>query len=166
MTHALYQQRWADARAAGCHSILEERMPLMRISLRADTPADTQRAIADGVHRALVDAIGTPHADRFQIIERLAADALIADPEYLGVRRQNVVFVHIVLARGRSAEKKAALFSGIAKELAKAGVRGEDVFVTLAENGRDDWSLGNGQQQLLDDALLRRHGWIPPSPGG
>ncbi|HKA41538.1 MAG TPA: tautomerase family protein [Burkholderiales bacterium] len=139
-------------------------MPLMRISLRADTPAQTQRAIADGVHRALVDAIGTPEADRFQIIEQFPAEALIADPTYLGVSRQNVVFVNIALARGRSSQKKAALFAGIAKHLAKAGVRGEDVFVTLTENGRDDWSVGNGQQQLLDDELLHRHGWIPPTP--
>jgi phenylpyruvate tautomerase PptA (4-oxalocrotonate tautomerase family) len=136
----------------------------MRISLRADTPADTQRAIAEGVHRALVDAIGIPEADRFQIIEQFPTEALIADPEYLGVSRQNVVFVNISLARGRSPEKKAALFAGIAKHLGKAGVRGEDVFVTLSENGRDDWSVGNGQQQLMDDELLRRHGWTPPTP--
>lgn len=139
-------------------------MPLMRISLRADTPADTQRAIADGAHRAMVDAIGIPESDRFQIIEQLPAEALIADPEYLGVSRRNVVFVQITLAHGRSSEKKAALFAGIAKRLAEAGVRGEDVFVTLTENGRDDWSVGNGQQQLLDESLLRRYGWTPPTP--
>jgi len=139
-------------------------MPVMRISLRADTPADTQRAIADGVHRAMVEAIGIPENDRFQIIERLPAEALIADPDYLGVRRQNVVFVNITLVP-RSSEMKAALFAGIAKQLAKAGVRGEDVFVTLTENGRDDWSGGNGQRQLLDEKLLRQHGWIPPAPG-
>ena len=129
-------------------------MPVMRISLRADTPADTQRAIADGVHRAMVEAIGIPENDRFQIIERLPAEALIADPDYLGVRRQNVVFVNITLVP-RSSEMKAALFAGIAKQLAKAGVRG----------GRDDWSVGNGQRQLLDEKLLRQHGWIPPAPG-
>jgi len=139
-------------------------MPLTRISLRADTPADTQRAIADGVHRAMVEAIGIPEHDRFQVIERLAPDALIADPEYLGVRRQNVVFVNITLVP-RSPEMKAALFAGIAKELTKAGVRAEDVFVTLTENGRDDWSVGNGERQLLDERLLREHGWNPASPG-
>jgi phenylpyruvate tautomerase PptA (4-oxalocrotonate tautomerase family) len=136
-------------------------MPFVRISLRADTPADTQRAIADGVHRALVDAIGIPEADRFQVIERLPADALIADPGYLGVHRENVVFVNITLVP-RSVEKKAALFAAIAKQLGEVGVRGEDVFVCLTENSREDWSVGNGQQQLLDEQLMRRHGWKPP----
>lgn len=137
-------------------------MPLVRISLRADTPAETQRAIGDGVHRAMVDAIGIPPGDRFQIIDQLPAEALVADPEYLGVSRENVVFVQITLVRGRSQEKKAALFAGIAKNLAEAGVRAEDVAVVLTENGREDWSVGNGQQQLLDADLLRRHGWTPP----
>jgi hypothetical protein len=58
---------------------------------------------------------------------------------------------------------KAALFAEIANQLAAAGVRSEDVFVTLTVNGRDDWSVGNGEQQLLDEELLRQHGWIPPT---
>jgi phenylpyruvate tautomerase PptA (4-oxalocrotonate tautomerase family) len=136
-------------------------MPLMRISLRDDTPADTQRAIADGVHRALVEALGLPEHDRFQIIDRLPAASLIADAQFLGVQRQNVVFVEITLVP-RTVQMKAALFAAIAKHLGKAGVRPEDVFITLHENSRSDWSLGNGEQQLLDDALLRRHGWTPP----
>src|ERR1051325_1186012 len=123
-----------------------ETVPVMRISLRADTPADTQRAIADGVHRAMVDALGLPEADRFQIIERLPAEALIADPGYLGVGLRNVGVVNITLVPRRPREEA-------------------DVFVTLTVNGRDDWSVGNGEQQLLDDELLRRHGWIPPSTG-
>ena len=139
-------------------------MPLVRISLRADTPADTRRAIADGVQRAIVEALGVPENDRFQIIDQRPAEALIASPTYLGMNRQNVVFVQITFVRGRSTQAKAALFAAIAKRLAAAGVRGDDVFVTLVENGRDDWSVGDGRQQLLDDDLLRRHGWTPPVP--
>jgi phenylpyruvate tautomerase PptA (4-oxalocrotonate tautomerase family) len=138
-------------------------MPFVRISLRADLPADTRRAIADGVHRALVDAIGIPERDRFQVVEPLSVHSLIADPQYLGVQRQDVVFVQVTLVRGRSTEKKAALFAAIARELAEVGVRGEDVFVHLVENSREDWSVGNGVQQLLDEELMRRHGWTPPA---
>ena len=139
-------------------------MPLVRISLRADTPAATQRAIADGVWRALVDALGIPKGDRFQIIDTHPAEALIADPEYLGGTRQNVVFVQILLVRGRTSETKGKLFAEISKHLTQVGVRGEDVFVTLTENGRDDFSVGNGEQQLLDEELLRRYGWNAPIP--
>jgi len=138
-------------------------MPLVRISLNADLPADTQRAISDGVHQAMVDAIGIPAGDRFQILDQRPAAALIADPDYLDVARQDVVFVQITLARGRTPELKAALFAAIAKNVSAAGVRPEDVFVTLTENGRDDWSMGNGGQQLLDEELLKKYGWKPPA---
>jgi phenylpyruvate tautomerase PptA (4-oxalocrotonate tautomerase family) len=138
-------------------------MPLVRITLRDDTPSDTRRAIADGVHRAMVAAIGIPDGDRFQVLDARPADSIIADPGYLGVDRQNVVFVQITLVRGRSAEKKQALYRAVADELATAGVRAADVVVVLTETGREDWSLGDGAAQLLDEELLRRHGWTPPS---
>jgi phenylpyruvate tautomerase PptA (4-oxalocrotonate tautomerase family) len=138
-------------------------MPLVRITLRDDTPTATQQAIADGVHNAMVATIGIPAGDRLQIINQRPAGAIIADPDYLGVHRQNVVFVEITLVRGRSTEKKQALYRAIADELVNAGVRTEDVAVVLTENGRDDWSIGNGEAQLLDTELLKRHGWTPPS---
>jgi phenylpyruvate tautomerase PptA (4-oxalocrotonate tautomerase family) len=143
---------------------METQMPLIRISLRDDTPTATQAAISDGAHRALVDAIGIPANDKFQLIDRYPPDAIIASPDYLGGNRINVVFVEVTLTRGRPAEAKTALIAGIARNLAAAGVRAEDVYVTLVENGREDWSAGLGRQHMLDEALMRSHGWAPAVP--
>ncbi|MBA4216272.1 MAG: tautomerase family protein [Proteobacteria bacterium] len=63
----------------------------------------------------------------------------------------------------RPAQTKAAFFAALAAELASAGVRREDLLVTLTENGRQDWSLGLGEAQLLDEHLMRRHGWALPT---
>lgn len=111
----------------------------------------------------MVAAIGIPDSDRFQLIDQLPAGSIIADPGYLGVERRNPVFIQISLVRGRTEEKKRALYRAIADELAAAGVRPEDVFVVLTETGREDWSVGNGDAQLLDPELLARHGWRPPA---
>jgi phenylpyruvate tautomerase PptA (4-oxalocrotonate tautomerase family) len=138
-------------------------MPLVRIALNADIPPSTQRAIADGVHDAIVTAIGIPKADRFQIIDQRPTDALIFDPGYLGVSRERVVFVQIYLVRGRTVEQKQALYRDIAGNLATVGVRPEDVFIQLTETGREDWSFGNGEAQALDTELLAQHGWTPPA---
>jgi phenylpyruvate tautomerase PptA (4-oxalocrotonate tautomerase family) len=138
-------------------------MPLVRITVRDDTSPDRQQAISAGVHRAMVATIGIPDGDRFQIIDRRPGDALIADPEYLGVARQNVVFVEITLVAGRTVEKKKALYAAVAKELGAAGVRTDDVFVVLHETAREDWSFGNGEAQVLDTELLKRYGWTPPT---
>ena len=138
-------------------------MPLVRITLRDDTDAVTRRAIADGIHRAMVDAIGIPPGDRFQVIDTRSAESIVADPTYLGLTRQNPVFVEITLVRGRSVEKKQALYRAVTGELAAAGVRREDVLVVLHETGREDWSFGDGEAQLLDEELLKQWGWRPPS---
>ena len=140
-------------------------MPLVRITVRDDTSAESQRAISDGVHRAMLATIGIPEADHFQIIDRRPADSIIADPGYLldDGERRNVVFVEITLVAGRSQEKKRALFAAVATELGQVGVRPEDVFVVLRETQREDWSMGNGESQILDPELLKRHGWTPPT---
>ena len=137
-------------------------MPLVRIALNAETPKETQRAIADGVHEGMMEAIGIPKSDRFQIIDERPADSLIFDDSYLDVARQQVVFIQIFLVRGRTLEQKQALYRHVADNLGQVGVRPEDVFIQLTETGREDWSFGDGKAQALDTELLTRYGWTPP----
>jgi 4-oxalocrotonate tautomerase len=45
-------------------------------------------------------------------------------------------------------EGKKAFYRRIADDLhAKLGVRKQDVWITLADNTREDWSFGNGEMQ-------------------
>ncbi|WP_067712738.1 tautomerase family protein [Nocardia yamanashiensis] len=140
-------------------------MPLVRISLRDNLDPAHQRAIADAVHNALVTTIGIPPGDRFQVIEPRRPADLIFDPDYLGIERRDVIFLQITLVRGRPPELKQRLYRTIATELSAIGVRPEDIVITLTENDRADWSIGNGHAQLLDTELLARHGISPATPG-
>ena len=80
-------------------------MPLVRISLREGTSPEYRRAIADGVHRALLEALAVPVDDRFQVITEHDAEGLIYDPQYLGIQRSDrVVFVQITLSAGRETD--------------------------------------------------------------
>ncbi|RPE35080.1 tautomerase family protein [Kitasatospora cineracea] len=124
-------------------------MPLVRIDLADSRPADLRRAIADGVHDALVAVVGIPAGDRFQLLTAHPAGELVFDADYLGVRRMDVVYVQITLVAGRPRPLKVELFRRIAANLAAVGVRPEDVHVTLTENTVEDWSVGNGEAQLL-----------------
>lgn len=129
-------------------------MPLIRISLlKGKSPAHI-RAIADGVHHALIEAYNAPADDRFQIIEQLERDALIYDPDYLGVHRtDDVVFIHIVAGNWRDTATKKALYKAIADRLSEnPGLRPEDVQVILSSNQRDEWSFGNGIASYVKDA--------------
>lgn len=137
-------------------------MPFVRITLSADRSQPLRDAIAEGVHNAMISAIGIPKGDRFQVVDAQPNTALHFDPEYLDVDRRDPVLVEITLAKGRSQDKKQAIYREIAANLADAGVRPEDVMVILHETSREDWSFGNGDMQMLDEPLLRKYGWTPP----
>jgi phenylpyruvate tautomerase PptA (4-oxalocrotonate tautomerase family) len=120
-------------------------MPLVRITLAHGRSEAQRRAIADGIHRALVETAAVPVADRFQVVEEVEPASLIWSPDYLGIARgPGVVFVQITLNSGRSVAVKKALYAAIAENLAAAGVRREDVLVSLVEVARENWSFGNG----------------------
>jgi 4-oxalocrotonate tautomerase len=124
-------------------------MPLVRISLRQGKTAEYHHKIADGVHRAMVEAINVPAQDRFQVITEHQADGLIYDPSYLGIQRTDeVVFIQITLNAGRTVDQKRALYKKVAELLAKEpGVRPEDVLINLVEVAKENWSFGNGVAQ-------------------
>lgn len=120
-------------------------MPLVRITARESRDDATLAALGGAIHDALVEAVGIPPDDRFQIHDRLRGAAVVADPAYLGVRRSDPVFVEITLRAGRSDAVKRALYARIA-ELAeeRAGVQRADITIALRENGAVDWSFGDG----------------------
>jgi len=126
-------------------------MPLVRIDLKRGKAADYRRALADGVYEAMREAVGIPENDRFIVINEHDADNLSYDRHYLGIERSDdTVIVQIALRKGRSVEVKQALYRAIAEKLHRAiGLRPADVFVTLVENGPEDWSFGDGVAQYV-----------------
>ena len=119
-------------------------MPLVRITVARGTAPEARRAIADGVHRALVETASVPADDRFQVIQEAAPEDLLFDPGYLGITRTGVVIVQVFLNQGRTVEVKKALYDRVAANLAAAGVPRGNVLVNLVEVARENWSFGNG----------------------
>ena len=128
-------------------------MPLVRIALRAGTAPAVQRAVADGVHQALVETITVPPADRFQLIAEYAADQFIYDPSYLNISRTDqLVILQITISLGRTVEQKRALYRRIVELLAeRPGIRPEDIFINLVEVAKENWSFGQGIAQYAPE---------------
>ncbi|WP_122620720.1 tautomerase family protein [Streptomyces sp. Tu 4128] len=124
-------------------------MPFVRIDAHG-TDADRLDALGRAVHDALVETLGIPHDDRFQVLTgHDGTRGALRYDDYLGVHRdEGIVFVAITLRAGRTSERKQALYRRIA-ELAEtyAGTEPRNVFVTLTENTSADWSLGHGIAQ-------------------
>ena len=127
-------------------------MPFVRIDLRAGKPEEYRRAVGDGVHRAMAEALGVPADDRFQVITEHPAVGLNYDPQYLGIRRSdNVVFVQITLSAGRKPQQKRKFYKRVAELLAESpGLKPADVVINLVEVVWENWSFGNGEAQYMD----------------
>ncbi|HKO93061.1 MAG TPA: tautomerase family protein [Polyangiaceae bacterium] len=126
-------------------------MPLVRIDLARGKSPDYRQAIADAVYEALREAIQIPENDRFEIITEHERTHLIYDRHYLGIQRgEDFVVIQIILRRGRTTPMKQDLYRRITERLRVApGIAPADVFITLVENGLDDWSFGDGVAQYV-----------------
>ena len=122
-------------------------MPFIRTNVPQDTPAATRDAIVQGIHQALVDGIGMPPDELFNLVAAYAPGEFACSPTFNGVARSDrVVVVEITLRRGRSDAMKRALYAAIARNLlAMAGVAPADVFIFMHENDYSDWSVGHGR---------------------
>jgi 4-oxalocrotonate tautomerase len=125
-------------------------MPLVRIALREGKPEAYRRAIADEVHRAIVEVASVPELDRFQILTEHAPSDLIYDATYLGIKRSDdIVMIQITLNQ-RTQPVKLAIYKAIAERLQKnPGVRPEDVLISLVPVTPEDWSFGDGKAQYI-----------------
>lgn len=124
-------------------------MPLVRIDLLQGKSAEYRRALGNVVHESMMATINVPADDRFQIITEHARNDFIVDEQYLGIQRSaECVIVQITLNDTRTADQKRALYGTLADNLnRRLGLRREDVFVSLVEVRKENWSFGNGEAQ-------------------
>ena len=122
-------------------------MPFIRTCVHKDTPVAQRQSIVDGIHQALVDSIGMPADELFNLVTDYDAQQFFYSRTFNGVARSDaVVVIDITLRRGRSDAMKRALYAGIAQNLEKnAGVAPSDVFIFMHENDYSDWSVGGGK---------------------
>ena len=135
-------------------------MPFVRTSVHKDTSPAQRQAIVNGIHQALIDGIGMPADELFNMVDDYDEQKFFFSRTFNGYKRSDrVVVVEITMRRGRSDAMKRALYANIAANLEKdAGVAPADVFIFTHENDYSDWSVGGGKfamaiaQQVGPDA--------------
>lgn len=125
-------------------------MPLVRIDIPSSTSGEDQIRLSDAIHEALVATFNVPLQDRFQTINLRTPGTQICTDEFLGITHsQQVVFVQITCAIGRSTEIKKELYARLASDIAeRTAFKREDVIINLVETARENWSFGNGIAQF------------------
>jgi 4-oxalocrotonate tautomerase len=124
-------------------------MAFTRISLRQGKPASFKRALMTEVHEAMRETFDVPEDDRFMTVMEHGEEAFWFGSNYLGIARSDdLIMIQITANNTRSTEKKKALYRRIADRLAASlGIRPEDVFISLVEVVKENWSFGNGEAQ-------------------
>ena len=127
-------------------------MPLVQIHLRKGKPVEFRRKAGEIVYQTMMDTINVPPKDNFHIITEHDENSLIYDPEYLNVQRTDgILIIQITLNEGRTTELKKAFYKQLAERLHhELGIRMEDVFISLVEVKKENWSFGNGIAQYAE----------------
>ena len=124
-------------------------MPLAHISLRAGKSDAYRQAVFDGLYRALRETLDVPEGDQFMTITEYDAANFRYGDAFGIARTDDLVYVEITVFDTRTAEQKKALFRRLAELLSEnPGIRPQDVFVTLADAPKENWSVGDGLAQF------------------
>jgi phenylpyruvate tautomerase PptA (4-oxalocrotonate tautomerase family) len=119
-----------------------KKMPLVKIEIRKGKTIEYKKALLDGVHDALVQAIKIPDYDRFQRIYELD-EANFETPE---TKTEGVTLIEITMFKGRSIEAKKALYKVINENLAQnPGIDGNDITIVIYESSLENWGVRGGK---------------------
>jgi phenylpyruvate tautomerase PptA (4-oxalocrotonate tautomerase family) len=125
-------------------------MPLVRIDLNKDASPELARTVSEAVYSAMVEVAKVPANDKFQIVTRHTSEELIYPADgYLGVQySRNIIFIQVTWIGGRSTDVKKQFFKKIAEDIhIKGKVSKSDIFISLVDATREDWSFGDGEMQ-------------------
>ena len=127
-------------------------MPFVHIHLMQGKPTEFRRRVGEIVYQTMIDTINVPPRDNFQIITEHDQNSLVYDAEYLNIQRTDgIVIVQITLNEGRTLELKKTFYKRLAERLhEQLGIRMEDVFISLVEVKKENWSFGNGIAQYAE----------------
>jgi len=124
-------------------------MPLVQIDIRSGTSESYRQAIFDSLYRALRDALDVPEGDQFMTLTEHPAANFRYGPAFGIARSDALVFIRIIVFDSRTAAQKQALFRRIAELLGDSpGIRPDDVFVTVLDAAKENWSVGHGLAQF------------------
>jgi phenylpyruvate tautomerase PptA (4-oxalocrotonate tautomerase family) len=129
-------------------------MPLVRIDLVEGRTTDEVTTLLDTVQDCVVEAFEVPEDDRYQIVTEHPAGRMVIRDTGLGFTRTDKVTVVHIFTSPRTPAMKTTLYSLLAERLEdRCGIAPSDLVISVATNGVDDWSFGDGEAQYLTGRL-------------
>ena len=107
------------------------------------------RKVSGAVQNGLMNALGIPPEDFFQIIHVLPRSRLLHTPSFLGLDySDDLIILEITFISGRPKETRLALLKALNDGVvAAAGISPDDLLITLYETPGENISFGRGLAQ-------------------
>ena len=129
-------------------------MPLVRIDIIEGRTDAEIKTLADVVQQVMLDVFAAPARDRYQVIHEHKPGRIVVEDTGLGFERTEGVVLIQITQQGRNDEQKKALYRVLAERLeTEAGVRPQDLIISVVANTAADWSFGLGRAQFLEGDL-------------
>ena len=124
-------------------------MPIAHISLRAGKPQAYRQAIFDGIYRSMRETLNVPEDDQFMTItEHDPANFRYGNAYGVNPQRR-CRYIQIIVFNTRTLRQKKGLYGRLVELLGEdPGIRPEDVFLTVLEAAKENWSVGHGLAQF------------------
>jgi phenylpyruvate tautomerase PptA (4-oxalocrotonate tautomerase family) len=121
------------------------KMPLVTINVLKGKSPEYKKAVADSINEAVIETMGFPTDDRYQVIHELEPESLQHQ-----LRVDDRIMMHLVMRAGRSNKSKQAFYKRCVELLhARVGVNPNNVLITITENHDIDWSFSDGVAQFV-----------------
>jgi phenylpyruvate tautomerase PptA (4-oxalocrotonate tautomerase family) len=113
---------------------------------------EQKRNLADALHRALMEAFGTPPGDRFIVMSEHDEDELSIDREFPGMQRtERAIIVTVVFGTHRTLDQKRKLAELVTRYAVENGcVSQDDISLLMIPIHNENMSFGQGLLQLAD----------------
>lgn len=117
-------------------------MPTVQIDLRRDLFEEKGTAISRAIHRGLIEGLDMPADDLFQVFRPHDDGEIVFSPEFGGVDRRDLVLLRVTMVHMFPADTKRAMYAALVRHLEAAGLRRDDLLVSVVEVGFEDWYAG------------------------
>ena len=117
-------------------------MPMIQVDLRRDLFQAKGEAISKAIHAGLIEGLDMPADDLFQVYRPHDEGEIVFSPDYGGADRRDLVLIRVTMVHMFPADVKARMYAAVVRHLEAAGVRHDDVLISVVEVGFEDWYSG------------------------
>ncbi|MDR3070171.1 MAG: tautomerase family protein [Propionibacteriaceae bacterium] len=114
-------------------------MPFIQIDLERKVYEEKGKALSQGIHQALIEALDMPVDDYFQVFRPHEEGELVYRRTIGGKTRETLIFVRITMVHMFDVKTKKAMYAAILEKWGALGIAKSDINICVVENGYEDW---------------------------